>query len=235
MPGLRSLPIGFAGNASDVFTTPYPHTLGDKARDKDGNEYVFVDFAVSGASVGSLVVISAGHQAQPLAESASQAGRVGVVVAVSPTTNQAGWVQVYGFALVQGSTGYAAAAASASDVSTATSAAIALVPTTIVTSPLGAVALVNIPTATSLEQSSVEVNQIFNMWLVLGDVSDVPGFSGDLSAFGNTVSGAAVTQVSETSGAVTNTTAGIGNHLLPVYLNYPYHLNQFRSIDIITS
>jgi hypothetical protein len=235
MPSLRPSAIGFAGNASDLYTTPYPHGLGDKARDSAGNEYVFVDFNVTGASVGSVVVIDGAHFATPLSQSASQAGRVGVVVAASPTTNQAGWVQVYGFALVQGSTGYSSGAASASDCSD-TSTLRAIVPTTVVTSPLGAVALVNVPTDSSVEQSSVEINQIFGMWTVFGaEATNVPGFSGDLSAFPNVVSGAAVTQVSETSGAVTNTTAGIGNHLLPVFLNYPYHLNQDRNISGVVS
>lgn len=234
MAALRAPSIGFPGNASDLYTTPWPVSLGDKARDAQGNEYIFCDFAVTGASIGSVVVISPSHQCQPLAESASVAGRVGVVVAASPTTNQAGWVQVYGFALVQGSTGYSSAAASASDCSD-TSTARAIVPTTVVTSPLGAVALVNLPTATSLEQSSVEINQIFGMWILIGDtVTDVVGFDGSLSSFGH-VTGMNVTQVSETSGAVTNTTAGIGNHLLPVFLNYPYHLNQYRAMDVITS
>ncbi len=235
MPSLRPYSVGFPGNASDFYTTPYPVSLGDRARDSQGNEYVFVDFAVTGASIGSAVVISAGHLATPLSQSASQAGRIGIVVGASPTTNQAGWVQVYGFALVQGSTGGATGAASASD-SSDTSTGRALVPTTVVTSPLGAVAMVILVAESSVEGSSIEVNQIFGMWPAVGaEVTDIPGFSGDLSAFPNVVSGAAVTQVSETSGAVTNTTAGIGNHLLPVFLNYPYHLNQDRVVALPSS
>src|SRR6266576_1886250 len=38
---LRAKGIGFGGGVSDAYTTPFPHTPGTRARDSDGNEYVF--------------------------------------------------------------------------------------------------------------------------------------------------------------------------------------------------
>lgn len=232
MAALKSLSIGFAGNASDVYTTPWPHQLGEKARDRQGREYLFVDFGVATMSVGSVCVIDINHVATPLTSS-SNAGRVGVVVAVNPTSAQAGWVQVYGFALVQSLTVTGGASVSeSSDTSTVR----ALIPGNAATSPTGGVGVMIPGTNTSAEQVSTEIAEIFGMWLALGDtISDFPGFSGDLSGFDHVVSGANVTQVTDTSGAVSNTTTGISGALLPVVLNYPYYMNQSRLVSLVAS
>jgi len=234
MPSLRPSAQGFAGNASDLYTTPFPHALGERARDKNGNEYMFVDFGAASMSIGSVVHISAAGIALPLSTTAPTAaggGRVGVVVAASPTSVQGGWVQIYGFALVQADAGAGTGAASASDVTDTSTRVIGA--TTVVTSPQGAISLTNLLAAASVP-SSVEVDEIMGMWLVpQAEATDFPGFSGDLSAFDNVVSGAAVTQVSETSGiGVTNTTAGISTNLASVFLNYPYHSNGQRIVQI---
>lgn len=247
--GLRSLPVGFGGNASDLFTTPWPHTLGDKARDKFGNEYLFVDFATTGTSIGSVVSIDILHRATPLS-SASNAGRVGVVVSAAPTTLQAGWVQVYGFAAqVQCDIGAAAGAASASDVSDTSTARI-IVPTTIVTSPAGSISLLNLVAGTSLEATSIEINEIQGMWLAYGDaVTDFEGFgvgtSGNFDNLG-LIGGAGspaltsgyVSVASDVSGGVSGYTTGpiIGaGSLVACFLNYPYHLNSSREVHSVTS
>ena len=44
MPFLVGPAQGFGGPTSEVFTTPFPHQPGEKGRDKDGNEYLFVEF-----------------------------------------------------------------------------------------------------------------------------------------------------------------------------------------------
>lgn len=233
MAGLKASPVGFAGNASDLYTTPWPHQLGERARDKQGREYMFVDFGAASLSVGSVVSIDMNHVATALT-AASNASRVGVVVAVNPTSLQAGWVQIYGFALVQ-TQAADQAAASVSEVS-ATSIVRALVPITAATSPAGGIGLVNVANNSSLEQTSIEIMEILGMWPVLGDaVSDFPGFDGTLSSFDHVVSGAAVTQVSDTSGGVSNTTTGISGALLPVFLNYPYYMNQARLLSGVAS
>src|SRR5262245_32289924 len=116
MPSLRPVAMGFAGNASDLYSTPWPHALGERARDKNGNEYMFVDFGAASMSIGSVVHISAASIAVPLntaSLASTDGGRVGVVVAANPTSVQAGWVQIYGFALVQCDAGAGTGAASA--------------------------------------------------------------------------------------------------------------------------
>ena len=39
--------IAEAGATSIIFSTPFPHKPGDKGRDKDGNEYVAVQYGIS--------------------------------------------------------------------------------------------------------------------------------------------------------------------------------------------
>lgn len=239
MAGLFANPLGFGGNASDLYTTPYPHKLGDKARDKNGNEFMFVDFGAASMSIGSVVGITIANVAFPLsttAPTAASGSRVGVVVSASPTSLQAGWVQVYGFAMVQCDAGLGTGAASASDVTDTSTRAIT--PTTVVTTPQGAISLVNIPVPSSNQIVSLEIDEIVGMWPVTqADATDYPNFSGDMSGMDHIVTGSAVTQVSETSGlGVTNTTnVALSTNYIPVFLNYPYHLNQGRIVALPSS
>jgi hypothetical protein len=238
MAGLKGFAGGFPGNASDLYTTPYPASLGDKARDRNGNEFLFVDFGAAGLSIGSVVGITAAHVAFPLSTTSPTAAggsRVGVVVAASPTSLQAGWVQVYGFALVQADAGLGTGAASASDVTDTSTRT--LTPTTVVTSPQGALSLVNLPVPTSNQVTSLEIDEIIGMWMVPGpEATDIVGYSGDMSGLDHMVTGSAVTQVSETSGiGVTNTTAGISTNYITVFLNYPYHSNAARQLSLASS
>jgi len=238
MGALKSLAQGFSGNASDLYTTPFPMTLGEKARDKDGNEYIFCHMAAANMGIGSVVGITLANWAFPLsttAPTAAGASRVGVVVSASPTSLQYGWVQIYGVAMVQCDAGLQTGAASASDVTDTSTRVIA--PTTVVTSPQGAIALMNLIVPTSNQIVSTELDEIVGMWPIpQAEATDYPNFSGDGSGLANYVTGANVTQVSETSGlGVTNTTAGISTNYIPVFLNYPFHLNQGRGTALPTS
>lgn len=85
-------PIGLPGGTSKVYTTPWPLKPGTRARDTDGNEYIFVDFTAT-LMPGLLVVINELNQATSLL--VGSRGRVGVVMA-GATSDNAGWVQIYG-------------------------------------------------------------------------------------------------------------------------------------------
>src|SRR5262245_27819219 len=95
--------IGTAGATSVIFSTPFPHRPGDKARDTNGNEYLFVDF-LNTTYYGCLVQINELNQAAPLLGTALKPFRVGVVCSGNPTSNagdhptsdNGGWVQIYG-------------------------------------------------------------------------------------------------------------------------------------------
>ena len=113
MANLQGATNSFAGGVSVVFTTPYPHAVGTKARDADGNEYVFVDFT-SNAAPEMLVAISESFTASTLTTTSK--GAIGVVPdfaklgqsANTPTmpasyqwtSDNAGWVQIYGRAYI---------------------------------------------------------------------------------------------------------------------------------------
>ena len=142
-------PIAAAGGTSVFYTTPYPHRPGDRARDREGNEYLFVDFTGT-VYYGCLVQINTSNLAAPLLGTAAEAYRVGVVCSgeastVSnshPTSDHAGWVQIYGWhAAVQ--TG----AASGGLVSDSTVAGYWCIPQTSVGTPSGTLSLIVVPSA----------------------------------------------------------------------------------------
>lgn len=94
---LRSGGIGSAGSTSEVFTTPFPHQLGDTRRDINGNEYVFVDF--TGTVYGGTPV---------QIDSDLTAAKVGItgrgafgVACGTGTSDNGGWVQIYGKCMIQ--------------------------------------------------------------------------------------------------------------------------------------
>jgi hypothetical protein len=90
-------PIGAAGATSEVFTTPFPHQLGDRARDRAGNEYIFVDFTGT-VYGGTPVQINGDFTAAKVGITGR--GAFGVACS-SATSDNAGWVQIYGKATVQ--------------------------------------------------------------------------------------------------------------------------------------
>lgn len=209
--------IGSAGATSVIFSAPFPHKPGDRSRDADGNEYLFVDF-LNTTYYGCLVQINSINQAAPLLGTSLSAFRVGVVMSGNPTSvagdhptsDNAGWVQIYGVhPAVQTGT------ASGGGVSDST-VAYWCIPQTSVGTPSGTLSVIAQGAGTSIAQSSVDGNRIYNMWLVnMGEVTDLaayPGASGASGPVSNDV-------LNATSGA--NTSAFIGQ-TYAVFLNYPY-------------
>src|SRR3990167_810705 len=162
-------PVIAAGGPTSVFhTTPFPHTPGAKGRDNEGNEYVYVDFT-STVYYGCLVQINAKYEAAPLLGTAARAYRVGVVMggrAVStagehPTSDNGGWVQIYGVhPAVQ--TGVA----TDGGVSATAGGAYFAIPQTSVGTPSGVLALIAQATAVSIINTSTSGNVIYGMWVV---------------------------------------------------------------------
>ena len=196
--------IGSAGPTSAVFTTPFPHQPGERSRDKQGNEYVFVDFTAS-VSGGILVALDGQFLATPLLGTSLLPSRVGVAM-TGATSDNGGWVQIYG-------TCHGVQTGTASDglVSDQTVAYI-LEPQTSVGTPSGVLSLI-------LGTVTDNVNAIFGMWLSpMGTVSDYN--SSDQYNFPPPTSA-----TSGPSTAVTATTNGTSMHLgqtYSVFLNYPW-------------
>ena len=205
-----------AGGTSVIFSAPFPHKPGEKARDKDGNEYVFVDF-LNTVYYGALVQINSLYQAAPLLGTANIPFRVGVVCsgnpssADHPTSDQAGWVQVYGVhPAVQ--TGVA----TDGGVSATAGGAYFCIPQTSVGTPSGTLSLVVQATAVSIINTSTSGNVIYGMWVVdFAEVTDLTTWPGSSGASGPTSRDI----LNDTSGA--NTSAFIGQ-TYAVFLNYPY-------------
>lgn len=207
-----------AGATSVLFTTPFPHKPGDKARDKEGNEYVFVDFTAN-VYYGCLVQINSIYQAAPLLGTASRPYRVGVVCSGTPssvagdhpTSDNGGWVQIYGI-----HTAVQTGVATDGGVSATAGGAYFCIPQTSVGTPSGVLALIVQATAVSIINTSVEGNVIYGMWVVdFAETSDLTTFPGT-SATSGPVSRDVL---NDTSGA--NTSAFIGQ-TYAVFLNYPY-------------
>ncbi len=90
-------PIGFPGGTSVVFTTPSPLRPGSEGVDVDGNKYVYCNFT-STVNAGQPVAIGSDFTANILAVTGR--GPVGVACARG-TSDQFGWVQVYGRCVMQ--------------------------------------------------------------------------------------------------------------------------------------
>ena len=89
--------IGAPHPTSEVATTPFPVQLGTRMRDSAGNEYVYVDF-VGSVNAGEPVQIFADYTAQKIGITGR--GAFGVAC-VGATSDNAGWVQIYGRCFVQ--------------------------------------------------------------------------------------------------------------------------------------
>jgi hypothetical protein len=224
--------IGFAGNTSDFYTTPFPHKPGDKGRDKDGNEYVFVDYTAT-VYFGCVVQITADYQAAPLLGTSLDPYRVGIACGGTATSdsgmtsNHGGWVQVYGMF-------YAAQTGSASGgLSSDQSVAYHVIPQASVGTPSGTFSLIAQGAGTSIAQSSIDANRIWGMWVVPG--AQVSNLANAPSA---TVFGVSVSDTSGPSsvafGVSTATSAFIGSTHV-VFLNYPYVTGVVEPISDATS
>lgn len=193
---LTGVPGAYPGNGtSDVYTTPFPIQPGTRARDRDGNEYVFCDFTAT-VYAGVLVQITAANLASPLLGTAGEAYRVGVVIAASATSDNAGWVQIYGLHdAVQTSF------ASDSSVTSGFGSGAGLTAQTSISTPSGTLGFVT--------ETSVAGIHIHNMWINAERGTGGPGRTTDSSG--------PSTNASPSSGNSYHT--GLE---LAVFLNYPY-------------
>jgi hypothetical protein len=82
----------FSGDTAIVDTT-LKHALGTRARDVDGNEYIYVQGVTNGAA-GSWVTLDEDH-VTTLAV-ANGKGRVAILMAALDATTDYGWAQIYG-------------------------------------------------------------------------------------------------------------------------------------------
>ena len=227
------------GGTSAFFTTPFPHTPGDKARDTEGNEYLFVDFTAT-VYYGCVVQITPQCTAAPLLGTAAAAFRVGVVCGGQastvagdhPTSDNGGWVQVYGI-----HTAVQTGAASGGLVSDNTVAGYWCVPQASVGTPSGTFSVILQTAGTSIAQSSTDGNVIYNMWLIdMATVTDMnrlttyPGASGASGPVSRNA--AAVAGGGDTSGAATSAFIG---QTYAVFLNYPYVLGNTVPLSDATS
>ena len=174
MAELTGPAIGFAGATSVVHTTPFPYKPGTRAVDVDGNVYIYCDY--TGTIYGGLPVsIAAGHTAGPVGITGR--GPVGVACGYA-TSDNGGWVQVYGAATMQ----IGVAGTSPSDAANG--------PTTVATS---------VQTYFALATSATTLN-VFAM------VSDASGLSDKYTIRGITVAtDADVAAVSDVTAATSHT------------------------------
>lgn len=138
--------VAFPKNGtSDVATTPFPINPGAKAFDTAGNEYVYCDY--TGTMYGGMLVMLS-HDGLYNANvfTVGAHGPVGVIVGPG-TSDNAGWVQIGGYALVQAVGGS----------SLATSSGRALIATS-ASSP--ATGLLTVSTGTSVNSDVIQ-----GMWL----------------------------------------------------------------------
>lgn len=135
--GMTGFGSAQAGTLADVFTTPYPHELGSRRRDAAGNEYVFVDFTSTVYS-RQPVEIASDFTAAPVGTTGR--GNIGIVADLSnsATSDNAGWVQIYGRCFVQlGMSGVSPSDAANGPTTLSTSAQTKFMLATSQTSPVG--------------------------------------------------------------------------------------------------
>jgi hypothetical protein len=134
MADLTGFAGGFPGGTSVVHTTPFPIKPGTRARGVDGSEYVYCDF--TGTVYSRLpVAISSTYTAAVLSVNDAR-GPIGVVCA-GGTSDNGGWVQIYGRCLMQvGINGASPSDAANGPTTLGTSAQTIFVVPTSLTSPM---------------------------------------------------------------------------------------------------
>lgn len=224
--------IGFAGNTSDFYTTPFPHKPGDKGRDKEGNEYLFVDFTAP-VFYGCIVQITADNLASPLLGTAREPFRVGIVAGGTATSgsgltsDNGGWVQIYGLF-------YAAQTGSASGgLSSDGTVEYFAVPQASVGTPSGTFSLITQVAGTSIAGTSTDPSRIWGLWVLSpGQVSNL------VNPPSAAIMGVSVSDTSGPSsvafGVSTATSAFIGQSHA-VYLNYPWVDGNSGMLGAVTS
>ena len=204
----------FAGGTSDVYTTPYPHAPGTKARDSAGNEYVFCTTAGATSAPEMVVLIGADFSITPIGAAGGQ-GAIGVVVDYAKQgltsarvsgypTGTGLWVQIYGRAFIMyGGGGTSPSAHLLTPVRTSLGYRFH-VPTSTASTPVGQVRATSDNVQTTLSDYMIE-----GMWVATDATPDASGAS-VLHPNGSTALG--VTKVSATHSGST----------VAVWLNYPY-------------
>ena len=205
----------FAGGVSESWTTPFPHALGTKARDSEGNEYVLCSTgALTTVAPEMVVLIGANWNVTPITEVGGQ-GPIGVVADYAKRGNtsafstaypaaRAIWVQIYGRAYIM----YGGGGTSPSEhllTTVRTSLGYRFhIPTSTASTPVGQ------PFATSANIGTTLSDYLITGMTVATDATiDVSGAS--VLGPGGTTLGLGVTKVSAThSGSV-----------VAVWLNYP--------------
>lgn len=191
-------PIGLPGGTSITYTTPYPIKPGQRARDVDGNEYVFIDFG-GPVSPGIWVTIADNHVGTAIV--AGDTGHVGVVcggpgpTGAELTSNLGGWAQIYGLCNY-------AQTNEASGVSTSQGI---LAAGKVATSPAGSVGYVSLV--------SLDCTRIYNAW----GSALTPAQAGISGASDTSAPTSYVTAVTDNAGL------GVGHtgSIISVWLNYP--------------
>lgn len=200
----------FPGGTSNVYSTsPLPIAVGTRAKDVAGNEYVFASFGAA-VSPGVWVILSDLHVGTPI-DDVSGPGRVGIVMGTSPTSNDAGWVQIYGLNII----------AQTNMATDQASAGIGLRPTSVASTPLGVVDIVSAVSAAA--------NIIHNAWIT----ALTPAEAGISGATDSSWPTSFTTAASSPAGGQ-HTGAVVG-----VFLNYPYldgqEVDRFGTSSLITS
>lgn len=217
MSQLQGPTLAFAGGVSEGWTTPFPHAVGTRARDSNGNEYVFCEFE-GPLAPETLVTISSAFVAQAL--TTTSRGLIGATPdyaklgqdANTPTMHSsyqwtsamAGWIQVYGRAVIGIGGGDSSPSDAANGPTTVRTSDVVRfrVPST-VTTPLGTA----IMACTAYHTGSSGEGYIHGLWIA----TDVT--VGSVSAFVGT------------TGATTEPTNTPSFHAvgrMAVWLNYPY-------------
>lgn len=193
---------GGGGGTSNVFSETsgqpgarFPMRPGTRARDVDGNEYVFCDFTATLYAFQAVQIMD-DNTAQTLGVGQGFGTRVGVAQQ-GGTSDQGGWVQIYGRTMMQVGINAASPSDAANGPTTLrTTAATKFIVPTSLTSPM---------TLGYVTDSVTTINQIVKGIWVAFDASPA-----DVSVCGTTLNG-----VVGTAG-----TTFIGS-AIAVFLNYP--------------
>ncbi len=145
MAQLTGPAAAFPGGTSEVHTTPYPFNAGQRAFDTSGNEFIYCNFGTQ-VNPEQVVLISKDGNFTTALFAVGLSGPLGVVCKYG-SSDQAGWVQIGGYAKAMLTGGS----------SLATSSGRALVPTSVSTP---ATALLACSTGTSADTDIIR-----GMWL----------------------------------------------------------------------
>ncbi len=216
MAGLQGPAQSFPGGVSNTFTTPFPISLGTKARDSFGNEFVFCQTGANTTVAPEMVVtIGADWVATPIG-SVGFSGPVGVVadyqkqgntsarVSAYPI-NSSVWVQIYGRTFVMYATPTGVASSGGPLTTVRTSLAYIF---------KGATSAITTPVGQPIAVSGYGVETSLNDWIIEG-MTVATDATPDAS-------GTSILQLDGTTAlGVTLVSATPSGSSVAVWLNYP--------------